>query len=659
MSKWLLGVDTGGTFTDFVLFDGHSLRIHKRLSTPANPEAAILEGIADLGIPHEQLHVVHGSTVATNAVLERKGVKTVFISNHGLGDMLTIGRQARRQLYALQPAPNPIPVPRSYCLETGGRLDAGGQVVEPLTEQDLIDLQQKLDQLSPQAVAINLLFSFLDERFERAIEGIVPDGIFVSRSSYILPEYREYERGMTTWLNAWVGPIVERYLARLANQLPRCSISVMQSSGGTISASQAGKQAVRMLLSGPAGGLAGAQSIAAASGNHQLLTFDMGGTSTDVSLVDGDLRLTSEGSIGGYPVGVAMVDIHTIGAGGGSIAKLDAGGLLQVGPDSAGAAPGPACYGRGGLQPTVTDANAVLGRLRPDAFLGGSMSLDIDAAFHAIVKCADPLGMTIEEMAMGIIRVANEHMAQALRVISVQRGLDPRDFTLVSFGGAGGLHVCALAEALGMTRAIVPLHAGVLSALGMLVAPRTRHLSRTVTGLVSEFTLARISVLFQALEHEGSVALTEEGIAASELTVARSADLRYRGQSYTLTLPWSELAAIDKDFHQAHEQRYGHQLPLPVELVNVRVAVRGPVPAIKLEPACACDPNPAPYAQATLYGVKNTVAVWHRDNMPVDTRVPGPLLVTETVSTTYVAAGWYCQKDRYGNLLLGKVNRSS
>ena len=428
-----LGVDTGGTFTDFVLFDGRALRVHKVLSTPQAPEQAILQGIADLGLATESLQVVHGSTVATNAVLERKGVRTLYITNHGLGDVLTIGRQARRELYNLQPEPVPPPVPRELCLEVGARLAANGERVSVLGAADRELIEAQLARLQPQAVAINLLFSFVDDEDERRIESWLPAGLFVSRSSEVLPEYREYERGIATWLNAWVGPLVDGYLRRLQQALAPAPVSVMQSSGGTVSAGRAGHKAVQLLLSGPAGGLMGARFIGQQAGASRLLSFDMGGTSTDVALIEGEIRLTSEGHIGPWPVAVPMVDMHTIGAGGGSIAALDSGGLLQVGPESAGADPGPACYGQGGVLPTVTDANLVLGRLQADAFLGGAMTLDAGAARQALTGIATALAIDVETAAQGIIDIANEHMAQALRVISVQRGVDPRD------PGRGGL----------------------------------------------------------------------------------------------------------------------------------------------------------------------------------------------------------------------------
>ncbi|MGM0593621.1 MAG: hydantoinase/oxoprolinase family protein [Pseudomonadota bacterium] len=654
----LLGVDTGGTFTDFVLFDGARLRVHKVLSTPDAPERAILQGVRELGIEGEllaRLRMVHGSTVATNAVLEGKGVRTAFITNRGLGDMLTLGRQAREELYNLQPAPLPPPVPAELCLETGGRLGADGSVVEPLSDTDLAALRRHLTELKPQAVAINLLFSFLDEGFEKAIEAAIPEGIFVSRSSEVLPEYKEYERGITTWLNAWVGPLVEGYLDRLETglqtQTSAAAVSVMQSSGNTIAASLAGRQAVHMLLSGPAGGMAAARSMGQLTGSEHLLTFDMGGTSTDVALIDGELQLTSEGRIGHYPVSVPQVDMHTIGAGGGSIARVDDGGLLQVGPDSAGAAPGPACYGKGGSEPTVTDANLLLGRLRPDAFLGGGMQLDMAAAEKAVGKVAQALQIGLHEAAEGIIRIANEHMARALRVMSVQRGLDPRQMTLTSFGGAGGLHVCALAEALGMQRAMVPVHAGVLSALGMLTAPRGRQLSRTHRGLLDDIDAQGLQGLFTELKEEGENSLRKE-LPEGAIRADASLDLRYRGQSYTLNIPWQEsVSRAEAAFHRAHEGRYGHRLALPVELVNLRLQLRGPTPELPLERAEGGGAAPLS-GRATLHGIDGAVDLWARERLAAGAQFAGPALVTERVSTTFIAPGWQAWVDPHGNLML-------
>jgi N-methylhydantoinase A len=651
--KIILGIDTGGTFTDFVLHRDGQLHIHKVLSTPDEPEQAILQGIRELGLDAipDAFFIVHGSTVATNAVLEGKGARCVFITNHGLGDMLTIGRQTRRELYNLQPLPVSPPVPRKFCLETGGRLSADGCVIESLEENELAKLVRAVDALAPEAVVINLLFSWLDDRFEKAIARALPGHYFVSRSSAILPEFREYERGMTTWLNAYVGPLVQGYLQRLQASVPQAALAVMQSSGGTIAARQAGEQAVHMLLSGPAGGLAAARFIGQGAGRTRILTFDMGGTSTDVAMIDGELQLTTEGHIAGYPVAVPMVDMHTIGAGGGSLGYLDTGGMLQVGPESAGAVPGPACYGQGGQCPTVTDANLALGRLRPEAFMGGGMRLDLDAARGTLLRLATPLALTVEEVALGMVRIANEHMAQALRVISVQRGIDPRDLTLVSFGGAGGLHVCALADALGMRHALVPVHAGVLSALGMLVAPRSRQLSRTHPGLLADLPPGELEGIFNALEQQGRAALQAEGVAAGEIQVSHSLDLRYRGQSYTLNVPWSDPHTASTAFHQLHARRYGHDLDLPVELVNLRVGLHGTANALVLR---SRPPGKAasPYATVPLHGVNAPVPVWSREALGAGQQLTGPALITETVSTTWLAPGWQGEVDTVGNLVL-------
>ncbi len=643
-----LGVDTGGTFTDFVLYDGERLRIHKVLSTPAAPEQAILQGIRELGLEGERFHLIHGSTVATNAVLEGKGVRTALITNRGFADLLSIGRQARAELYELQPQPRPDPVPAELCLETGGRISASGEELEPLSEADLQRLRQQLEALAPESVAINLLFSFVDDRAERAIEAALPTGVHCSRSSEVLPEYGEYERGIATWLNAYVGPLVEGYLTRLSTAVAPAPVSVMQSAGDTIEAAHASRRGVRLLLSGPAGGLQAAQFLGRQAQRPRLMSFDMGGTSTDVALLDGAVRLTSEGRIGDYPVAVPQVDMHTIGAGGGSIARVDAGGMLLVGPESAGADPGPACYGRGGEQPTVTDANLVLGRLRADAFLGGHMRLDIDAARRALRPLAEALGLSLEQAAAGIIEVANEHMARALRVISVERGHDPKAFSLISFGGAGGLHVCALAEKLGMGQAIAPAHAGVLSALGMLVAPPGREHSLTLNSPLATLDTEELEAAFQPLAQRCRRALIDEGVDPQRLEEQRSVDLRYQGQSFSLNLPWPGLAAATDAFHQAHRQRYGHALELPVELVNLRVRVRGPQPELDLSqaPTTSGEPQRAELAQ---WG---EVAVWRREALAQGQTIPGPALITETVTTTLIAPGWRGELDAWGNLLM-------
>jgi N-methylhydantoinase A len=645
----LLGVDTGGTFTDFVYIDEAGVRIHKVLSTPHAPEEAILQGIEELGVDSGQLLIVHGSTVATNAVLEKKGVRCCFVTNHGLADMLTIGRQARKELYNLNPKPQQPPVPAELCLETGGRVAATGEVIEPLTDEHVDQLIEQIRQLAPSAVAINLLFSFLNDEAEKRLEKAMPEGVFVSRSSKVLPEYKEYERGMATWLNAYVGPLVTGYLKRLTASVKTSSVSVMQSSGGTIAAEQAGEQAVRMLLSGPAGGLMAALHMGKLAGFERLLTLDMGGTSTDVALLDGAIALTNEGKVEGYPVAVPMVDMHTIGAGGGSIAHVDTGGLLCVGPESAGASPGPACYGRGGQKVTVTDANLYLGRISSSYFLGGEMTLEMTATERVMRQLADELGCEPKQAAEGVIQLANEHMARALRVISIQRGIDPRPYALMTFGGAGSLHVCALADALGITTAIVPVHSGVLSAFGMLAAPRSRELSRSLLGSLRELSIDDIEQGFAAMVAQGQEELQAEGICADDIEIRYLVDLRYVGQSYTLPITWSNVEAAIKEFHGLHKGRYGHDLNLPVELVNLRVTLSGEMPKPYL-----AKQNKRAEAEELNAELDNGLRLYQRQELKPRDIIKGEALIVEQVATTHLAPHWQCEIDEYGNLVLTK-----
>ena len=696
MSTHWLGVDTGGTFTDFVYFDGAVIRIHKVLSTPSAPERAILQGIRELGVSHKGLRLIHGSTVATNAVLEAKGVKTVYITNTGFADVLTIGRQARSELYNLMPEPVSPMIAAEYCLEVDTRLNAKGKLIQALEQRDIDVIVNKISEIKPDAIAINLLFSFLDNAQELEIQKQLVESfehIFVTCSSEVLPEYKEYERGMVTALNAYVGPLMQGYLHRLqlgleekdnedeankdeahkngthknevSTDVP--SLSVMQSSGDTIRAEQAGRHAVNLLLSGPAGGLKGALYVAALAGENKLLSFDMGGTSTDVALLDGEIKLTSEGKIGKYPVAVPMVDMHTIGAGGGSIAYVDAGGLLNVGPESAGADPGPACYGQGGQRATVTDANLLLGRLRADAFLGEGMQLNIDAAKRAMQVISNALSLSLEEAAEGVIKIANEHMVRALRTISVQRGYDPQDFVLTCFGGAGGLHVCALAETLNMHRAIVPVHGGVLSALGMLVAAPGRDLSVSCIQILLDSDLQTIEKHFAVLESRGIDDMRGEFRAKPKLR--RSVDLRYKGQSFTLNLPWNivnEGAGLNNDpalnndvvlneveqaFHELHKTTYGHRLDMPVELVNLRLSLQGDIPPFAL-PVIKAHKQKGEPEFVNCYGFKEKVAVFKRDELISGQKITGPALILEKVSTTLIDSDWNCVVDDWGNLLL-------
>lgn len=650
--KTLLGIDTGGTFTDFVCIplsaNQKDWRVHKVLSTPEQPQLAILKGIEDLGLTQAvksgNVILIHGTTVATNATLEGKGVRTAYITNRGLKDVLLIGRQTRPDLYDLTPKFNRFPVDPELMLEVSARVDAKGEMISDFAAGELDALEAHIDRLQPESIAINLLFSFQNPTPEIQLEQRFAGRYFVSRSSDILPEYREYERGVTTWVNGWIGPLIRSYLSALQEALAPAPVSIMQSNGLTIAASQAAYRAVNLLLSGPAGGLAAAQYIGQRTGRTQLMTFDMGGTSTDVALIEKHFMLTNSGTIAGMPIGVPMADIHTIGAGGGSIAYIDAGGLLRVGPESAGASPGPACYGKGGEQPTVTDANLVLGRLSAARPLADGLKLDVDAAKAAIGHLARALDQSIDIVAMGIIDIANEHMSQALRVISIQQGHDPRTFTLMCFGGAGGLHLCDLAESLEMTSAIVPIHGGVLSALGMLTAQPGRELARTLQRKTTEMATEDLTSALNSLAEQGRQQLAEEGV--TDITRRDSLDLRYQGQTFTLNLPFEgDLTTMATEFHRAHKRLYGHEMARPIEILNGRVHLE----ATQTPPELPALGLPSSEMDVSDF---QGVSIFSRRALGAGDTGEGPAIVTEDHSTTFIKSGWQFTTDELGNLLL-------
>jgi N-methylhydantoinase A len=648
MNTIYLGVDTGGTFTDFVCIDDNRLSVFKTLSSPKEPQTAILKGIRAMGLSSAmaqgKLVIVHGTTVATNAVLQGKGVKTAYIANKGLKDVIRIGRQTRQHLYNLRPAAPEIDLDPDFLFEIEARVDATGKITQQLADGALEQLAIEIEASNPDAIAINLLFSFLSSEHEILIEEYFKDKYFVSRSSDILPEYGEYERGMTTWLNAYVGPIIQRYLDALIKDVSPSTLSVMQSSGLTIDANLAATKAVNLLLSGPAGGLAAAQYFSNLMQQPNLITFDMGGTSTDVALIEQRYKLTNSGTIAGYPVAIPMADIHTIGAGGGSIAYVDEGGLLQVGPDSAGANPGPACYDNAGTDATVTDANLWLGRLGPSPKLAGELPLNVDAAGLALGRLAQKLDCALNEVASGILALANEHMSQALRVISVQRGHDPRAFALVCFGGAGGLHLCDLAESLGMTKAAVPIHGGVLSAFGMLTTKPGRELIQTHRIILSALQSAEVASAFEALEFKAKQDLAKEDV--TEMSEHRSLDMRYLGQTHTINIPYESLSDLEVSFHQSHQRQYGHQLDLPIEVVNLRSHIEAQREPIQL-PDWFAEPNLSD-SQSWRIPYK------HRSAMASGSVCSGPLLILEQHATTYVKQHWEAEIDVKGNLLLQK-----
>lgn len=653
----VLGVDTGGTFTDFVLRTRDGERIHKVLSTPQAPEQAILQGIHELGLDdalaNGHLLLVHGTTVATNAALQGRGARTLLITNDGLQDVLAIGRQARQHLYDLTPPAEPRPLPPEHIVGVSARLDATGAEVAALTDQDLADLDAAISAVQPEAVAVSLLFSYLNPGHEQRIAAhLAASGAFVCHSAEVLPLSGEYERTLATWLNAWLGPEVARYLERLRQAVGRTPVSLMQSHGGTVSLASAARRAVSLLLSGPAGGLSAARQLGEDLGRPRLLTFDMGGTSTDVALLDQGLRITLEGRVGPYPVAVPMVDMQTLGAGGGSLARVDDAGMLHVGPQSAGANPGPACYGRGGHEATVTDAHAVLGRLPASTRLGGELPLDVDAAQAALARLGEAMGQSAEQAARGVLAVANAHMAQALRVISIQRGVDPSDFTLVSFGGAGGLHVCDLADALGIREALVPRQSGVLSAQGLTWARQQREQVQSLPNQVSD---AELTQQAQRLQQQVLQALAqEEQLAVDELTSELSVDLCYQGQSFPLTIPWHDHPdALEQAFHNAHQARYGHRLDGAVRRVNLRA--RAAAPALLRTTTVPLEHSNEAPSTSEVAGL-GPVPVWTRAALEPGRFYQGPIVVTDAVATVWVAAGWQVTRDQADHLLLQAVS---
>jgi N-methylhydantoinase A len=587
----VVGIDTGGTFTDFILFDGRGIRTHKVLSTPDDPSRAVLQGLRELRATDAD--VVHGSTVATNAFLERKGAELTLVTTKGFEDLLEIGRQERGALYDLNwERPEPL-IPRSRRIGVRERTDAQGREVLPLDRAALRRVRAK-------NVAVCFLHSYASPKHEREAGRILKRATL---SSDVLPEYREYERLSTTVLNAYVAPVVEEYLGRLRRSLPR--IRILASDGGAITPESAGRRAAQTLLSGPAGGVIAAQSL----GFGKVIAFDMGGTSTDVCLIDGTATVTKEGSIGGLPLRVPHFDIHTVGAGGGSIARIDEGGALRVGPESAGATPGPICYGRGGTKPTVTDANVRLARIHIDRFLGGRMRLEIP-------------DLSID-FARGVVEVVNANMERALRKVSVERGHDPADFWLVAYGGAGPLHACELAGRLGMKGVVVPRWPGLFSALGMVLTDMTVEKSRTVLGR---------GIPWRELERE----------ALRELKgrVERFVEARYRGQSHEIRIP--EKA----DFHEAHRRLYGFTRRDPVEIVNavVRVTAARPKPRFGRLPKAR--------RPARIGAAGGGHLVTSREGLRPGDEVAGPAAIGEETASTWVPRGWTARVDPYGNIMI-------
>jgi len=629
-----IGIDAGGTFTDFVVEDdAGALTFFKIRSEPKAPARVIQAGIRQAAGNALDVAVVHGSTVATNALLERKGARTAFVTTEGFEDLIRIGRQNRSELYNLTPVAEPPLVLPRHQFGLPERMLANGEVLRRLEPSALAAITRALHDEGIEAVALCLLHSYANAAHEELALSHWEREFYVAASCRISPEFREYERAATTMINAYVGPLMQRYLDELAAACPY-PLAIMQSNGGFLTAAEAGAQAVRTILSGPAGGIIGAAEVARQCGFQQALTFDMGGTSTDVSLVRETTTFTTEGMVGGWPVRIPMLDIHTVGAGGGSIARVDAGGALRVGPDSAGADPGPACYGRG-MAPTITDAHVVLRRIESAQFLDGAMALDEARAAAAVQSLAGVVGCTLVEAAEGMLRVGNANMERAIRVVSVERGEDPRDFPLVAFGGCGGLHACEMAEELGIRTVIFPAFSGALSALGMLLADRTRDYSASAVGRDADATFAELER--RALRDVPGA------------TVERYADVRYVGQSYELTVPWGEAEA---NFHAAHARVYGYSaVERPVETITLRIRAVLSTPPLRPQVQRRTEQAPV-LRRVRVRGRWRRIPVYRREALP-DSFV-GPALVLDYGSTVLLPPGWRGHRHESGHVICQK-----
>ena len=649
----LLAVDTGGTFTDLVLHVDGRMETLKVPSTPPDPAQAVLDGIRDIVPESRPFLLLHGSTVATNALLERRGARVVLVTNEGFEDVIEIGRQNRPQLYALVGHRLPPLVGRDDRIGIAGRLGPDGAEIEPLSASRLAELADDVRDRAAESVAVCLLHAYANPEHERRVaEALAETGLPLSVSSSLVPEFREYERTSTTVVNAYVAPKMDGYLGRLAAEAGAERVTIMGSSGGALPVERARDEPVHTVLSGPAGGVVGALTWARRAGHDQVISFDMGGTSTDVSLCPGRPLRTREFEIAGQPTAIPVIDIHTVGAGGGSIARVDPGGALRVGPQSAGAEPGPICYGLGGTGVTVTDAHVWLGRLPADAFTVGGQTLDREAIRPPLTAIAEALGGSLEDAAEGVLAVADTAMERALRVISVERGYDPIDFAVVGFGGAGALHVAELARRLGSRRAIVPPDPGLLSAYGMLASPLTKDSSRTVLARADAPDTARVvEQTLDDLEAQARRAMESEGAHPETLVCERLIDARYHGQSFELDVPENDWI---EQFHRAHLERYGYERrQTAVEAVTLRVTVTAPATEpMQSQLAAADGPPPLGRLRVVFGGTAHDATTVSRDELLAGHVVHGPAVVKEYSGTTWVPGGCRAKVDAWGCLHL-------
>ena len=677
--RYRVGVDIGGTFTDFVLFDktAGTLKLEKTYTTPEDLRQGVERGLRDADVPFPDIaDLSHGTTIGLNTFIERKGAETGLITTSGFRDAYEIGRGARTQPYNLF-FRKPVPlVPREHRLEVKERIGADGKIVTALHEEDVRKAAEHFRKAGITSIALCFVNSYAnsshEERAAEIVAEVYPEAR-VSTSHSLAREWREYERTSTTCINAYIMPRTARYMDNLSKTLAaggyRSPLFINQSSGGVVSASTAVAKPVMTLMSGPAGGVAASAYVGGLDGFKDIISFDMGGTSNDVCLIkDGRPRVTADSKIESHPVMVPMVAIHSIGAGGGSLAWIDSVGALNVGPESAGAEPGPVCYGRGGTEPTVTDANLVLGRVAPEPFLPENMKLDVDAARRAIrEKIGEPLSLDLWHAATGMLDIVNVKMAMAVRTVTVQRGLDPKDFVLFAFGGAGPMHACFVARELGIGKVVVPIAPGQFSALGILGSDIRHDLVRTAPAGSDALHRSFIQDQFDALEADGRTILEKEGVSKDDFLLLRSVDIRYVGQEYTVnvSIPNEPIddGVIDKarsDFHELHEVTYSHSKPdEPIELVNLRVAAIGRRPKIELPKIAAGGEKPPSAAQAgsieicfdAAHGFTEA-AVWDRRELLAGNKIKGPAIVGDPGATTVVPPGFRCSVSSHGNMVI-------
>jgi N-methylhydantoinase A/oxoprolinase/acetone carboxylase beta subunit len=663
-----IGVDTGGTFTDFVIATDGALEVRKIPSTPDDPSQAILHGIQEYMETSASPLIIHGTTVATNSLLERKGGRIALITTKGFEDILFIGRQIRKDLYSLKGEERHPLLPRSLCFGLEERTTAAGKTEKKVSDLEFKTTLNRIKSKHVEAVAVSLVNSFanpLNERFIR--DKLKEENILFSISSEILPEHREFERTVVAAVNAYLIPVISQYLKSLERKIPIPNLRIMQSNEGYISPRMAKAEPIRTSLSGPAGGVVGAFHLGKSIGLKRIISFDMGGTSSDVSLIDGKIQRTNESQIGDFPVRLPIIDIHTVGAGGGSIAFVDSGGSLRVGPHSAGADPGPACYSKGNV-PTVTDANLVLGRLVPEFFLGGKMKIFPERSQRALKNLATKIDKTFFETASGIIQIANANMEKAIRVISIERGYDPRDFALISFGGAGGMHAIDIASNLNIAKVIVPKNAGVLSALGLLMADSIKDYSKSILKTAENTMPEELEKHLHELQKKSHLDMKKEGFSQENIQMSPFLDLRYLGQSYEITLPYrstkSSPSSFLSDFHKAHQRLYSyHHSGRPVEIVNIRLKSVGITKKISLKKQPLRKETPSKRAllkkQILYYGGKKHMAsVYMRGALEPGNKILGPALIVDQDSTTFQPPAYSLQVDGLNNLIMEKSTKS-